>query len=361
MTRRSRGRRQGRRVLLAVVAVLVLAGGAWLLFGGSRPIKVTVDGRSVTLSKHGHTVKGALRAARLKPKDGILYSVGSHRRIDAHAAPALVFVDGALARMGSRVRPGDRIRLLDGPDAVEPIDHRRIEVPAVGLPDVENRIWVSQNPGYDEVDQGRRSGEIVGRRTVAPAGQAVPATGPVVALTFDDGPNPQWTPQVLQILHDEGVKATFCLVGYLAQRYPDLVKAEVAAGHTICDHTMNHVLHLDTKPHAMILDQVNRAADVIRSIIGQDPVFYRPPGGFLNPDIINTAHQRGLRVLKWSVDPDDFSKPPAPVILGRVMAKVGPGAVVLLHDGGGDRSQTVAMLRQLIHDLKAKGFTFVIA
>ena len=82
MTRRSRGRRQSRRVLLAVVAVLVLAGGAWLLFGGSRPIKVTVDGQSVTLSKHGHTVKGALRAARLKPKDGVLYSKSAVRLTD---------------------------------------------------------------------------------------------------------------------------------------------------------------------------------------------------------------------------------------------------------------------------------------
>jgi peptidoglycan/xylan/chitin deacetylase (PgdA/CDA1 family) len=361
MTRRSRGRRQGRRVVLAVVAVLVLAGGAWLLFGGSRSIKLTVDGRSVTLGRHGHTVKGALRAARLAPRDGVLYSAGSHRRIDPHAAPALVFVDGHLARMGSRVGAGDHVRLLNGPDAVEPVDHRRVEVPAAGLPDVENRIWISKNPGFDEVDQGRRSGEIVGRRTVAPAGQAIPETGKVVALTFDDGPNPQWTPQVLQILHDEGIKATFCLVGYLAQRYPDLVKAEVAAGHTLCDHSMNHVLHLDTKPHTEVVDQVNRGADVIRSIIGADPLFYRPPGGFLSPDVINTARQRGLRVLKWSVDPSDYTKPPAPAILARVLAKVGPGAVVLLHDGGGDRSHTVAILKQLIDALKAKGFSFVIA
>ena len=361
MTRRSHGRRQGRRVLLAVVAVLVLAGGAWLLFGRSRPIKVTVDGRPVTLGKRGHTVTGALRAARIVPRDGVLYSVGSHRRIDPHAAPALVFVDGNLAHMSSTVEAGDHIRLLNGPDAVEPLDHRRIEVPAVGLPDVENRIWVSQNPGFEEVDQGRRSGEIVNRRAGALPGQAVPATGPVVALSFDDGPNPQWTPQVLQILHDEGIKATFCVVGYLVQRYPDLVRAEVAAGHTICDHSMNHVLHLDTKPHTLIVDQVVKGADAIRAVIGQDPVFYRPPGGFLNPDIINTARQRGLRVLKWSVDPGDYTKPPAPAILARVLAKVGPGAIVLLHDGGGDRSHTVAILKQLVDALKAKGFSFVIA
>jgi peptidoglycan/xylan/chitin deacetylase (PgdA/CDA1 family) len=103
---------------------------------------------------------------------------------------------------------------------------------------------------------------------------------------------------------------------------------------------------------------VIQAADVIRGITGQNPAFYRPPGGNLNNDIIDTAHQRSLRVLKWSVDPRDFTKPPAPVILARITAKVGPGAVILLHDGGGDRSQTVGMLKQLIEDLKHRGFTF---
>jgi peptidoglycan/xylan/chitin deacetylase (PgdA/CDA1 family) len=180
----------------------------------------------------------------------------------------------------------------------------------------------------------------------------------VVALTFDDGPDPRWTPAVLQILKAENVKATFCTIGYLAQRHPELVKAEFDAGNTVCDHSMHHILTLPSRPHPQIVDEVLQAADVIRTITGQNPIFYRPPGGSLNQDIIDTAHQRGLRVLKWSVDPKDYTKPPAPAILARVTAKVGPGAVILLHDGGGDRSQTVGMLKQLIDELKHRGFTF---
>ena len=121
---------------------------------------------------------------------------------------------------------------------------------------------------------------------------------------------------------------------------------------------MHHILNLPARPHPQIIDEVDQAADVIRNISGENPLFYRPPGGNLNQDIIDTAHQRGLRVLKWGVDPKDYTKPPAPVILARIEAKVGPGAVILMHDGGGDRSQTVSMLRQLIDDLKRRGFTF---
>jgi len=181
---------------------------------------------------------------------------------------------------------------------------------------------------------------------------------PLVALTFDDGPDPRWTPMVLDVLRQEHVKATFCLIGFMAQRHPELVRAELADGNTLCDHSMHHILNLPARPHSQIIDEVDQDADVIRSITGSDPTFYRPPGGNLSADVIAVAHQRGLRVLKWSIDPRDFTKPPAPQILQRILVRAGPGAVILLHDGGGDRSQTVAMLKALIDQLRAKGFSF---
>jgi peptidoglycan/xylan/chitin deacetylase (PgdA/CDA1 family) len=303
-------------------------------------------------------VASALAAARLRPRDGVLLSVVTHRVIDAHAAPAQLFLDDAPAQPGQRVRAGDRIVVKEGADATEKVVTRRVEGLGPGLPPVEDRIWISPG-GIEEAEVGEHSGEIVSRSgAVAAAEPAHAETGMVVALSFDDGPDPRWTPEVLQILKDENVKATFCTIGYLAQRHPELVKAEFDAGHLICDHSMHHILTLPSRPHPQIIDEVDQAADVIRSITGENPLFYRPPGGNLNPDIINTAHQRGLRVLKWGVDPKDYTKPPAPVILARIEAKVGPGAVILMHDGGGDRSQTVAMLKQLIDDLKKRGFTF---
>jgi peptidoglycan/xylan/chitin deacetylase (PgdA/CDA1 family) len=337
----------------------VLAGGAWLTAGGpTRSTKLTIGGRPVWVPGPKPTVASALAAGRVTPRDGLLYSALTHRVLNAHATPAKFFVDGVESTAEHSVRAGDHIVVREGSDAVEKVVRRKVEISGTGLPPVEDRIWTADRIGFDEVDVGEQSGEIVSRASVSPAGPVHPEAGMVVALTFDDGPDPRWTPTVLQILHDENIKATFCPIGYLAQRHPELVKAEFDAGHSLCDHSMHHILQLPSRPHPQIVDEVLQGADVIRAITGQNPIFYRPPGGNLNPDIIDTAHQRGLRVLKWSVDPHDYMKPPAPVILARITAKVGPGSVVLLHDGGGDRSQTVSMLRQLIDDLKARGFTF---
>jgi len=349
-----------RRVRITALGVIVaLLAGYWLASGGRVPTtKVRVDQRTVWVGGRRPTVGGVLAAARVRPRDGVLRSVVTHRVIDLHAMPAQVFLDGAPTQLGQRVRAGDRIVVKDGPDATEKVVSRRVEGVGPGLPPVEDRIWISPG-GTEEAQVGERSVEIVSRSgTSAAAEPAHPETGMVVALSFDDGPDPRWTPAVLQILKDENVKATFCTIGYLAQRHPELVKAEFDEGHTVCDHSMHHILNLPSRPHPQIIDEVDQAADVIRTITGENPIFYRPPGGNVSQDVIDTAHQRGLRVLKWGVDPKDYTKPPAPVILARIEAKVGPGAVILMHDGGGDRSQTVSMLRQLIDDLKKRGFTF---
>ena len=345
--------------LTALGAVVVLLAGFWLVSGGQQPTtKVRVDGRTVWVSGRQPTVGSALAAARVRPRDGLLFSVVTHRVIDTHAAPAQLFLDDTPTQLGQQLKADERIVVKNGPDATEKIVSRRVEGLGPGLPPVEDRIWISPG-GTEEAQVGERSGEIVARSgTPAAAEPAHAETGMVVALSFDDGPDPRWTPAILQILKDENVKATFCTIGYLAQRHPELVKAEFDAGNTVCDHSMHHILNLPTRPHPQIIDEVDQAADVVRNIIGENPLFYRPPGGNLNQDIIDTAHQRALRVLKWSVDPKDYTKPPAPVILARIEAKVGPGAVILMHDGGGDRSQTVAMLKQLIDDLKKRGFTF---
>ena len=345
--------------LAALAMVIVLAAAYWLVSGGRAPTtKLRVNGRLVYVTGHKPTVDAALDTARVHPRDGVLFSAVTHRVIDTHATPAEVFLDDVGTGLGRQVKAGDRIVVKNGADATEKVTTRRVQGTGPGLPPIEDRIWIS-NGGTEEAQVGEHSGEIVARSGAAtPVTPAHAETGMVVALTFDDGPDPRWTPTILQILKEENVKATFCTIGYLAQRHADLVKAEFDAGHSLCDHSMHHMLNLPSRPHPQIVDEVLQAADAIRNITGQNPLFYRPPGGNLNQDIIDTAHQRSLRVLKWSVDPKDYTKPPAPAILARITAKVGPGAVILLHDGGGDRSQTVAMLKQLIEDLKHRGFTF---
>ncbi|MDP8976884.1 MAG: polysaccharide deacetylase family protein [Actinomycetota bacterium] len=202
---------------------------------------------------------------------------------------------------------------------------------------------------------------LAGPSPVATLAQATTPDGrPTVALTFDDGPDPRWTPAVLQILREEGVVATFCTVGTSSAAHPDLVRAEAAQGHAACNHTAHHDGHLDRRPLPDIASEVNGQADTLRSILGADPPYYRAPGGNLSPAMVDIAHQRGMRVLHWSADVADF-RPNSPTAMTQTMlAFVRPGAIILLHDGGGDRSGTVAMLRPLIQQLKARGYVFVL-
>jgi peptidoglycan-N-acetylglucosamine deacetylase len=230
--------------------------------------------------------------------------------------------------------------------------------PGSGLPDVERSLWHPGSPAHQAELVGKISGEVVATSPVTPATPAQPEVGKVVALTFDDGPNPTWTPQVLQILRTEGVPATFCDVGRWAWAHPDLVRAEVAQGDTVCDHTVDHDASLDRASHERVAFEVGRGAEMVEAATGVRPLFYRPPAGILSPDVIATAHARGLRVLTWSDDPSDYLMPPPDVLLARILSQVRPGAVILLHDGGGFRANTVAVLPSLIDILKAEGYRF---
>lgn len=187
-----------------------------------------------------------------------------------------------------------------------------------------------------------------------------PEGRPAVALTLDDGPDPHWTPPVLQILREEGVVATFCTVGTMATAHPELVRAEAAEGHAACDHTVHHDEHLDRRPPPEMAAEVNGQADTLRDILGTDPPYYRAPGGNLSPPMIEMAHARGMRVLHWSADVADFRLHSPPRMLAWMLSQVRPGTIILLHDGGGNRAATVAMLRPLIQELKVRGFVFAL-
>jgi peptidoglycan/xylan/chitin deacetylase (PgdA/CDA1 family) len=159
-------------------------------------------------------------------------------------------------------------------------------------------------------------------------------------------------------LQQSGIKATFCVIGHTARQHPELIKAIRDQGHLLCDHTETHP-HLDRVPADQLGDQIASPAAYCQLVTGQHVAFMRPPYGTLNQMVIDTAHNQGLRVLEWSVDPKDYTKPPAAMIASRVVGAVRPGGVVLMHDGGGDRSQTVAALPVIIARLQAEGYGFV--
>ncbi|MEU5085289.1 polysaccharide deacetylase family protein [Streptomyces sp. NPDC021356] len=180
-----------------------------------------------------------------------------------------------------------------------------------------------------------------------------------VNITIDDGPDPHWTPQVLEVLRENGVKATFCMVGTQAKAYPDMVKAVVAAGHRLCDHTVSHDTAMDHKSQAYQSREILDAEKMITEASGGvRPMYYRAPGGAFTPYSRQLAASRGMRPLGWNVDTKDFEHPGTPAIVATVKQEVRNGPTVLFHDAGGDRAQTVAALREVLPWLKQQGYSF---
>ncbi|MEU6845279.1 polysaccharide deacetylase family protein [Streptomyces sp. NPDC046716] len=180
-----------------------------------------------------------------------------------------------------------------------------------------------------------------------------------VNITIDDGPDPEWTPQVLAVLEENGVKATFCMVGTQAQAHPDLVKKIVAAGHRLCDHTVSHNTAMDKRPEAYQSQQILDAERMItKASGGVRPMYYRAPGGAFTPYSRKLAASRGMRPLGWNVDTKDFERPGTAAIVATVEEELPNGPTLLFHDAGGDRTQTVEALRQVLPELKEEGYSF---
>jgi len=178
-----------------------------------------------------------------------------------------------------------------------------------------------------------------------------------VALTIDDGPSPEYTPQVLRLLEKYRVTATFSMIGLEAAAYPGLVREVAAAGHKIANHTWSH-LDLVYLPPAAVADQIGRATGAIHKATGKVPALFRAPYGAWSPVVLRECAQAGMTPLDWSVDPRDWSRPGVAAIVGNIMRNTRTGSIILEHDGGGDRSQTVAALKIVLPRLLDAGYRF---
>jgi peptidoglycan/xylan/chitin deacetylase (PgdA/CDA1 family) len=181
---------------------------------------------------------------------------------------------------------------------------------------------------------------------------------PVVSLTFDDGPHPEFTPPILDILRDKGAKATFFELGRQAEAHPDLVRRIVAEGHTIGNHTWNHV-HLRGLSEDRFRFEVDHSAEVLQSISGQEVVCTRPPYGDADPATVQRLAAHGQASVVWSADSQDYEKPGVAAIVANALKGLRPGGIILFHDGGGNRAQTIAALPQVIDQIRARGYEIV--
>ena len=340
---------------LSVLVVVAAIGGRDALVSRRRvppsvTISVRVRGATVVVPE-GTNFGDLIHLEGLRPKQGRLLDVEG-KALPGHNESGAVLLDGHLSSLKTPLAPGDRIRVIDGTDRTEATTAVR----------KRDRSWAPGDPQFslsvarhDEViTKGAVSGEVAGIRFV-PTGRV--KTPRAVALTFDDGPSATYTPQILRLLHRDHVPATFFVIGQLAERYPNLVRAEIRSGMSVGNHSWDH-------PSSPPFDQLEplrvrseiSATDAELDRLGDHVHLFRPPGGSFDPALVAFAHAEGLRVVLWDVDPRDWAPGASARQIARaVLAGIKPGAIVELHDGGGDRSATVAALPKIIRGLRGRG------
>jgi peptidoglycan/xylan/chitin deacetylase (PgdA/CDA1 family) len=342
--------------LAAVCAVVIGAGwAAPSVADRPAPVAVTVDGGDRLLAA-GSTLADATAALGLRPRPGDMVDV-SGVTLRTGVYPGSVLVNGASVAPGVRLRDGDRLRLAPGPDRTEPVTVRRVPVPGGEPADPE--YFLGSVPGVEVVVRGTISGKV--------ASNAFHATGPArvpdaVALTFDDGPWPRQTPRVLAILRRLHAPATFFVVGDLAQHFPRLIAAERhTPGVLVEDHSWTHPL---TPPFGeqrptVVRFQIERTLQQL-SAEGVHATLFRPPGGGWSDKVVAIASSLGVRLVLWSVDPRDWAAgATAKGVAHAVLSHVHAGSIVIMHDGGGDRSATIGALPKIIRGIRHKGLRLV--
>ena len=351
---------RGVAVALSGVALL----GA--LHGSCAQIPVTVD--SVTVfARPGQTVEGiALEHASPTEPKVLARRDGRVIARQTRATP-LIVRNGSRVSRQARAERGDEIHVRTRPDVIERSlsETRAVEAAprAIGR-GVTAKTVVPGVAGVERLTVGAVSGDILRTEVIAQPQpglvRMVPAAGtPLVALTFDDGPWPVQTEAVLAILAERDVPATFFMLGSCVERMPAATRAVARAGHAIGNHTYWHA-RLDDATPAAIEWEVRSTNHAVERVTGTRPRWLRPPCGSLDAEAASSITSSGMACALWTVDPQDWrADTSAEAIADAVVGSVRPGAIVVLHDGGGDRAATIAALPAIIDRLRAAGYEFV--
>lgn len=357
--------------IVALVIVLAVAGAAgWYLM--LRDVTFTVNGKEES-ARIGTSISDVLKAHDyFGVKAGRLMSVGGNVISEDGGNRATVKRDGAdvaakdLAM--TKLEGGEKLTVENGADATEPSKEEAVEAaPGIQMQKGGAIQYVSQwgKAGRKLVVKGERSGEVVDKEIIEQPQDMVvasrnprPAGGKYIALTFDDGPS-SFTPQILQVLKDKGVKATFFNLGNESKKQPDLTKQVVANGNELASHTNTHQ-NLPNLDRDALRGEITSAFDVLKGNAGLDSLqmMRAPYGAFTQVEWARAGDLIGTNVI-WNIDTLDWKRPGADAIKNAVLSSARNGSIVLMHDGGGNRSQDVEALPGIIDGLHQAGYTLV--
>ncbi len=346
---------------VALVLAMVVLSALYVRF------PVTIDGRAESVPL-GVTVATLQKQHYLNVHNGRLLAAKSHRILRENGGTRYqITVSGRPAIPTTRVWPWSTVTSRNGIDALESVVTTRVAVPIETTYEGKGPLVFMTQPGSVGLDQqvrGRVSGEVVSSQTLIKETPAVflrahpGGSGKLIALTFDDGPWPKSTEAILSVLKQYNVKATFFMLGQQAKRYPLIVKDIAQQGSDLGTHSWDH-RDLSKAPVSAISWEIRSAEDQVQKITGQLPRWFRPPYGAVSSAVYGQASDAKVNLVLWDVDPQDWRRPPPAVIADRVVNGSRPGDVVLMHDGGGDRKNTVAALPLVIQRLRALGYQFV--
>lgn len=361
-------------ILACLIALVVVAGGAYL-FLQSLPASITLNGTAVEIGG-SKTLADALQAAERKPQSGDLVAIDGSVLEEGKGQPFHATINGeATTDTSTKLASGDIVELGDGEPIEEPSETKEEIVPYTYEEQGNGPIHLIEGEGVNGVKQ-TKTGSISGLVTEEVLQESVnvvrrnvsPDVGDdkVVALTFDDGPWRDSSAAVLDVLAQHGAKATFFVVGNRIEGAGvDLVKRAADEGHQICSHSFDHAagdgqsVNLGyMKPEDQVAE-VEKGYEAIEAATGAEASHvFRTPGGNYGEDVMRNIGPLISAEIGWNIDSQDWRTPGAGAIAAQIK-DAWPGAIVLMHDGGGDRSQTVRALKDALPYLKAQGYRFV--
>lgn len=366
----------GAKIFLAGVAVLAAAVACWFMF--LSPISITLNGEAVSVGRN-QTIDAIVQSKNITATPGRLLAVDGSVLETAGGEAYSATLDGQAAKPSTVVGEHSDLTIGDGADVTEDYDETTEPIPSQWVDDGSkgafHEVIGEAQDGISATRTGKVSGITVTNEVVSePVNPTLTRynvdTGgdKVIALTFDDGPWNNQTEEILDILDQNDAKATFFIVGTRVDDTPggrDLLKRQHDSGHQICSHTWDHAagsgkgVNLGYMSEQEQIDEITKGQAIISEVTGEEASkVIRTPGGNYSLDTARIIHPYVSLEMGWTVDSQDWRRPGADKIEHAILS-VKPGGVILMHDGGGDRSQTIQALSDALPKLKEEGYKFV--